>query len=64
VVERSQLLAEIKKAQDEIAALKQEQELQGASLGEEYSDESGPEDESADVAALEAMLKEMDDGAL
>lgn len=57
-MERSQLLAEIQKVQDEIAALKQEQGP------EVFGNESDSEDESADVAALEHMLKEMDDGAL
>jgi predicted nucleic acid-binding Zn-ribbon protein len=61
IVERGQLLEEIQRAQEEIATLKEEiEQVQERSA----SSEEDVSDEETNVAALEAMLKEMDDGAL
>lgn len=62
--ERYQILAEIQKLEEEIAGLMRQFDQEKEKKGELFLEEGDEEDEEDDIEALEAMLKEMDDGAL
>lgn len=63
--ERSQMLAEVQQLEDEVARLTKQRSLERARRGHDDLDgESDGDEEKGDIEALEALLKDMDDGAL